>query len=67
MKIKTLMWMALVLLFYQWDNATFAQRTKVFKNLRKKEVFGLNVLYIYLYRLDYYRLFNEAQGSPFGF
>lgn len=29
-----------------------------FKNLRKKEIFGLNVLYIYLYRLDYYRLFN---------
>lgn len=37
------------------------------KNLRKKEIFGLNVLYIYLYRLDYYRLFNKAQGSPFGF
>lgn len=62
------MWMALVLLFYQWDNATFAQRTNFLKkNLRKKEIFDLNVLYIYLYRLDYYRLFNEAQGSPFGF
>lgn len=55
--------MALVLLFsmYQRDNAIFAPRTK---RLKKKEVFGINMSYLYLYNLDYFKLLKEAQGSP---